>query len=263
MAPLPGAARRPPPSPPRAPCSCISPRATARAVADRRRGAGETFTLAGRSPRALEPWKQTADPGHAASQPAGQRRGRTAGGHPRARAPAARWCAARCARPASWATGVSADQVIVQEAGRLQLPVLAGAGRAQRTHAQLHRGGLQLDLTTTTSRFTGPRSPVQKVSSPEDLFLRLVTCPGFGPGRGSKRARFEQSVMSAVKQQAERLMNCAGQADRLRLEEYFTSGRRAGAAFPAQPAPAPASARRRPLAAAAGRRHPGARAPRP
>ena len=36
--------------------------------------------------------------------------------------------------------------------------------------------------------FTGPRSPVHKLSDPADLFLRLVTCPGFGARPDDKRA---------------------------------------------------------------------------
>jgi hypothetical protein len=136
--------------------------------------------------------------------------------------------------------GVSADQVIVQGLGEASCLSSLVLGVPNERIPSFSEEGYSSIFYNNVS-FTGPRSPVQKISSPEDLFLRLVTCPGFGPGRGSKRARFEQSVMGAVKQQADRLMGCAGQADRLRLEEYFTAITELERRFRAPGAPAPAS----------------------
>jgi hypothetical protein len=138
--------------------------------------------------------------------------------------------------------GVSADQVIVQGLGQASCLSSLVLGVPNERIPSFSEEGYSSIFYNNIS-FTGPRSPVQKISSPEDLFLRLVTCPGFGPGRGDKRARFEQSVMSAVKDQATRLIGCAGQADRLRLQEYFTSVEELERRFRAPSAPAPASCR--------------------
>jgi hypothetical protein len=120
--------------------------------------------------------------------------------------------------------GVSVDQLIAraldgQGQGCISSLVLGVPN--ERTPSFAEEGYSSIYYNNVS--FTGPRSPVQKVSNPADLFLRLVTCPGFGAGPGEKRARFEQALMSGVKDQASRLMKCAGQADRVRLEEYFTS----------------------------------------
>jgi hypothetical protein len=119
-------------------------------------------------------------------------------------------------------TGVSVDQVIARALGAgscisslvLGLPNERVPSFAEEGYSAIYYNNVS---------FAGPRSPMQKVSDPSDLFVRLVTCPGFGGQPPKKRARFEQAVMSAVKDKATRLMKCAGQADRVRLEEYFTS----------------------------------------
>ena len=189
---------------------------------------------------ALAPWqKQLTLVSGLSNAPAGGR-GRHRGGHARPRHRLLAWCAARCGRPASSGPGVSADQVIVQGLGDSSCLSSLVLGVPNERIPSFSEEGYSSIFYNNVS-FTGPRSPVQKISSPEDLFLRLVTCPGFGPGRGSKRARFEQSVMGAVKQQADRLMGCAGQADRLRLEEYFTAVTELERRFRASSAPAPAS----------------------
>jgi hypothetical protein len=60
-----------------------------------------------------------------------------------------------------------------------------------------------------------------------------VTCPAGPAGSGQagnipnpvleERVNFERSVMGSVKGEAEKLLKCVGQADRLRMQEYFNS----------------------------------------
>ena len=119
--------------------------------------------------------------------------------------------------------GVSADQVIVKEAaseGCLSSLVLGLPHERVPSFSEEGYGALYYNNVS----FSGPRSQVQKISDPSDLFLRVTTCPGWkdGPTR-ERRALFERRVMGSVKEKAQRLMSCAGQGDRLRLEEYFTS----------------------------------------
>jgi hypothetical protein len=118
--------------------------------------------------------------------------------------------------------GVSVDQIIARQLGADScLSSLVLGVPNERTPNFAEEGYSSVYYNNVS--FAGPRSPVHKVTNPADLYLRLTTCPAFGGQPAPKRARFEQAVMGAVKDQATHLMNCAGQADRIRLEEYFTA----------------------------------------
>jgi hypothetical protein len=153
-------------------------------------------------------------------------------------------CALVCA-PLRRATGfagagVSVDQLIAQKLGADSCISSLVLGVPNENTPNFAEEGYSSIYYNNVS-FTGPRSPVQKVSNPSDLFLRLVTCPGFGGRPSEKRARFEQGVMSGIKDQATRLMKGAGQADRARLDEYFTAVSELERRFlPAVPATCPA-----------------------
>jgi Protein of unknown function (DUF1552) len=126
-------------------------------------------------------------------------------------------------------TGISADQVVARAVGTgTCIPSLALGvpGERPATFAEDGYGGVYYNNVS----FTGPTSNVQKENKPEDLFRRLTTCSGFGTGGTGTmppppdpRVAFEKSVMAAVKVDAQRLMTCVGQEDKLRLDEYFTS----------------------------------------
>jgi Protein of unknown function (DUF1552) len=118
--------------------------------------------------------------------------------------------------------GVSVDQIIAREAGEQSCIASLVLGVPGERTPNFSEEGLSAIYYNHIS-FAGPRSPVQKVANPSDLFLRLTTCPGAGAAPSPGRARFERSVMSAVKRQAEQLMARAGRDDRQRLDEYFNS----------------------------------------
>jgi hypothetical protein len=187
--------------------------------------------------RALEPWqrKLTLITG-LANQPAAEIAGNAGGIHARGTG-----CSLVCQplrETGFTGDGVSADQVIVRALGGSQCLSSLVLGLPNERAPSLSEEGYGSIYYNNVS-FTGPRSPVQKLNNPSDLFLRLVTCPGFGSRpRDEKRARFEQGVMGSVKAQADRLMSCAGQGDRLRLEEFFTSITELERRFTAPPAAA-------------------------
>ena len=131
--------------------------------------------------------------------------------------------------------GISADQVIAQhlngkgEKYCIDSLVLGMPGERPATFAEDGYGNVFLNNIS----FTGPSTKVQKESNPADLLKRLVTCPAGAPGAGQagavpsevleERTNFEKSVMGSVKTEAQRLMNCVGREDKLRLDEYFNS----------------------------------------
>ena len=128
--------------------------------------------------------------------------------------------------------GISADQVIAQQIGKdscISSLVLGIPGEKPATFAEDGYGNVYLNNIS----FTGPKSAVTKEKNPADLFKRLVTCPAGAPGSGQagnipnpvleERVNFERSVMGSVKGEAEKLLKCVGQADRLRVQEYFNS----------------------------------------
>ena len=128
--------------------------------------------------------------------------------------------------------GISADQVIAREIGKnscIPSLVLGLPGEKPATFAEDGYGNVYLNNIS----FSGPKSAVLKEKNPADLFKRLVTCPAGAPGMGQagampnalleERVNFQKSVMGSVKTEAERLLKCVGQADRLRVEEYFDS----------------------------------------
>jgi hypothetical protein len=131
-----------------------------------------------------------------------------------------------------FATGVSADQLIARAVGTTTcVPSLALGIPGERLPGFDEDGYGEVYLDNVS--FVGPRSNVQKDNNPRALFNRLVTCGGLSAGGGgggatvdpavAERARFEASVMSAVKDEASHLMGCVGKEDRLRLEQYYTS----------------------------------------
>jgi Protein of unknown function (DUF1552) len=128
--------------------------------------------------------------------------------------------------------GISADQVIAAQIGKdscIPSLVLGIPGEKPATFAEDGYGNVYLNNIS----FKGPKSAVTKESNPSDLFKRLVTCPAAGAGSGQagtmpnaaleERVNFERSVMTSVKDEAQKLIGCVGQADRLRVEEYFNS----------------------------------------
>ena len=126
--------------------------------------------------------------------------------------------------------GVSADQVIAQTVGEnFCIPSIAAGipGENRSTFAEDGYGSVYYNNIS----FTGPQENVQREDDPKSLFNRLVSCSNFGadmpdPAReaaAAERLAFERRVMSSVKNEANQLMTCVGQEDRLRLEQYFTA----------------------------------------
>jgi len=132
-----------------------------------------------------------------------------------------------------FASGISADQVIAKTIGATScIPSLALGvpGEQVATFAEDGYGAVYYNNVS----FTGPKANVQKENKPLDLYNRLITCSGFGTGSGgdagtappptvNQRTQFEKSAMAGVKVEANRLMTCVGQEDRLRLQQYFDS----------------------------------------
>jgi hypothetical protein len=128
--------------------------------------------------------------------------------------------------------GISADQVIASQIGKdtcISSLVLGIPGEKPATFSEDGYGNVYLNNIS----FSGPKSAVTKEKNPADLFKRLVTCPAGPAGSGQagnipnpvleERVNFERSVMGSVKGEAEKLLKCVGQADRLRMQEYFNS----------------------------------------
>jgi hypothetical protein len=129
-----------------------------------------------------------------------------------------------------FATGISADQVIARTVGATTcVPSLALGIPGERLPGFDEDGYGEVYLDNVS--FVGPRANVQKDNNPQSLFKRLIMCSGIPTSGGgttvdpaaAERAAFEKSVMSGVKAEATRLMGCLGQADRVRLDQYFTS----------------------------------------
>ncbi len=124
--------------------------------------------------------------------------------------------------------GVSADQIIAQARGAdfcIPSLVLGVPDEKPPTFAEDGYGSVYYNNIS----FTGPTANVQKENNPKDLFDRLTSC-GFGgmmPAQPNpavtERAAFEKQVMSSLRGEAQRLMNCVGQQDRLRLQQYYDS----------------------------------------
>jgi hypothetical protein len=130
-----------------------------------------------------------------------------------------------------FAAGISADQVIARSVGTTTcVPSLALGIPGERLPGFDEDGYGEVYLDNVS--FVGPRANVQKDNNPQSLFKRLITCSGIPTSGGTsapvdpalaERTAFEKSVMSGVKGEATRLMGCLGQADRARLDQYFTS----------------------------------------
>ena len=126
-----------------------------------------------------------------------------------------------------FAKGISADQIIAQATGStFCIPSLALGIPDEKppTFAEDGYGSVYYNNIS----FTGPTANVQKENKPKDLFDRLTKCAGgmtpSGPDPvAGERAAFEKKVMGSLKDEANRLLNCVGQADRLRLQQYYDS----------------------------------------
>lgn len=126
-------------------------------------------------------------------------------------------------------SGISADQVIAKQNGsKFCIPSLTLGIPDEKppTFAEDGYGSVYYNNIS----FTGPKANVQKENKPKDLFDRLTKCGGFGGGGSAEpdpalleRAAFEKQVMSSVSAEAKRLMDCVGQQDRLRLQQYYDS----------------------------------------
>jgi Protein of unknown function (DUF1552) len=125
-------------------------------------------------------------------------------------------------------TGISADQIIAQKNGNtfcIPSLTLSIPDEKPPTFAEDGYGSVYYNNIS----FTGPTANVQKENKPKDLFDRLTKCGGFGTApmqpdpAVTERAAFEKKVMGSVKDEATRLMNCVGQADRIRLQQYYDS----------------------------------------
>ena len=126
-------------------------------------------------------------------------------------------------------SGVSADQIIAQKlGGKACIPSLTLGIPDEKppTFAEDGYGSVYYNNVS----FTGPTSNVQKENKPKDLFDRLTKCGGFGGAVPAapdpalaERTAFEKQVMSSVNTEAQRLMGCVGQQDRLRLQQYYDS----------------------------------------
>jgi hypothetical protein len=126
--------------------------------------------------------------------------------------------------------GVSADQLIAKAVGSTTcVPSLALGIPGERLPGFNEDGYGEVYLDNVS--FTGPRTAVQKDRDPQALFNRLIACSSIGQGGGggmpdpllAERSKFEAGVMSAVKDEANRLLGCVGKEDRLRLQQYYTS----------------------------------------
>jgi hypothetical protein len=125
-------------------------------------------------------------------------------------------------------SGVSADQIIAQKTGGLYCIPSLTLGIADEKPPTFAEDGYGSVYYNNIS-FSGPTANVQKENKPKDLFDRLTKCGGFGTApmqpdpAVTERTAFEKQVMGSVKNEASRLMNCVGQQDRLRLQQYYDS----------------------------------------
>ncbi len=128
--------------------------------------------------------------------------------------------------------GISADQVIAKQiGGSTCVPSLATGIPGERLPGFNEDGYGEVYLDNVS--FSGPRTAINKDRDPMALFSRLIACSGVGKGGGggggmpdpalAERAKFEAGVMSAVKDEATRLIGCVGKEDRARLDQYYTS----------------------------------------
>ena len=139
-------------------------------------------------------------------------------------------------RTTGFTTGISADQVIARQIGTTTcVPSLALGIPGERLPGFNEDGYGEVYLDNVS--FVGPRSALQKDSNPLALFNRLISCSNITRGGAAtaprpprpsipvaaERTRFEASVMSSVKEEANRLLGCVGREDRLRLQQYFSS----------------------------------------
>lgn len=124
--------------------------------------------------------------------------------------------------------GISADQIIAQKNGNTYCIPSLTLGIPDEKPPTFAEDGYGSVYYNNIS-FTGPTANVQKENKPKDLFDRLTKCGGFGMApmqpdpAVTERAAFEKKVMGSVKDEATRLMNCVGQADRIRLQQYYDS----------------------------------------
>jgi len=116
--------------------------------------------------------------------------------------------------------GVSLDQLVAQHIGNLTpLPSLELSVEPVTTGVDANVGFTRLYGSPIS--WGTPPPPVSRETTPQLAFDRLFRSGG---GRGAKSAR-DASVLDAVREDAKRLRGVVGQADRLKLEEYFEAVR--------------------------------------
>lgn len=127
-----------------------------------------------------------------------------------------------------FAIGISADQVIARSVGMATcVPSIAMGIPGERLPGFDEDGYGEVYLDNVS--FVGPRAQVQKDNNPVALFNRLNSCAAVAGGGTApdplamERVRFETGVMSAVKDEATKLVGCVGREDKIRLDQFYTS----------------------------------------
>ncbi len=118
--------------------------------------------------------------------------------------------------------GVSLDQLAAQRIGNLTpLPSIELSVEPPTTYVDTNVG--YTALYGSHISWSSPTTPVSREVNPQHAFDRLFRTSGSGSGRGASLN--DQSVLDLVMEDARRLQGRVGQADRLKLEEYFDAVR--------------------------------------
>jgi len=115
--------------------------------------------------------------------------------------------------------GISMDQLVAQRVGNMTpLPSLELSVEAVTTGVDVNVGFTRIYGSHIS--WSSPTTPVSRETNPQLAFDRLFRSGG-KPAGGVRDA----SVLDAVREDAKRLRGAVGQADRLKLEEYFEAVR--------------------------------------
>jgi hypothetical protein len=118
--------------------------------------------------------------------------------------------------------GVSLDQLAAQRIGNLTpLPSIELSVEPPTTYVDTNVG--YTALYGSHISWSSPTTPVSREVNPQHAFDRLFRTSDSRHGRGASLR--DQSVLDLVMEDARRLQGQVGQADRLKLEEYFDAVR--------------------------------------
>jgi hypothetical protein len=122
------------------------------------------------------------------------------------------------------AGGVSIDQIVAQRIGNLTpLPSLELSIEPPTSYVDVNVG--YTALYGSHISWSTPTTPVTREVNPQLAFDRLFRPRGGAGGRDRASSAEDASVLDAVLGDARRLRAKVGQADRLKLEEYFDAVR--------------------------------------